>query len=168
MSKGWSIPPGGWLEVLFWEQVEQANTNCLWRGHQGTAHLAQTTNPQDTPFHFTLPASPFHSLLNPPGKGPLHPSGKDGLCQSPKFQNRRECISGLTFFDPGWYERVKLNRQKKSTQRTWHELNFLPEWMYSCSWGPSRRERTCADTYNQRRHSPKANMTANSSLLPIS
>ncbi len=82
--------------------------------------------------------------------------------------NRRERASGLTFLDLGRYERVKLNRPKKSAQRAWREFSLLAEWMYSRFFWSVQTKKGCAYPSNQWRHLPKANLTANSSLLPMS
>ncbi len=57
---------------------------------------------------------------------------------SPGCLNWRERVSGLTFLEPGRYERVNSNRSKKSAQRAWRKLSLLAKRIYYSSYDPSR------------------------------
>lgn len=101
MGRGWSRPTGGWFEVLFWAQVEQANTNCLmpgpmegtktseflgdrsaWmsfptEGLQGAVPPAQIVDQQDTPSALHTDDQPPPLAVRCPEKGPHHHSSRE-------------------------------------------------------------------------------------------
>ncbi len=153
MGRGWSRPTEGRLEILFWAQTEQANTNCLtsWpmEGHQNRWRMAASdlltpgwqvtldswphwrtsgrsasgTNNRPAG-HSTGTSTPRPALSTlcsmsqerAPTTTPSESMASAGV-SSPGRSNWRESVSGLTFLDPGRYERVKSKRSKKSLAR---------------------------------------------------
>ncbi len=96
--------------------------------------------------------------------GKMH-SGVTGRSDGSKIRDK---VSGLMFLEPGRYERTKSKRPKKSAHRACLELSLLADLIYSRFLWSVQTIKGTPDPSNQWRHSSKANLTANNSLLPMS